>query len=55
MVKTRKDSCLCAYSSLLFAELVLSLCEHIGFIVSFSSTSVLSFHVDCAITAMMHI
>ena len=29
MVKTRKDSCLCDYSSLLFAELVLYLCERL--------------------------
>lgn len=35
MVKTRKDSCLCAYSSLLFAELVLRLCELLSFVVFF--------------------
>jgi hypothetical protein len=33
VVKTRKDSCLYAYSSLQFAELVLRLYEHISFIV----------------------
>ena len=37
MVKTRKDSCLCDYCSLLFAELFLSLCEHLSFIYLFFS------------------
>jgi hypothetical protein len=42
MVKTRKDSCLCDYVSILA-------------LLFFSSTSVLSFNVDYAVTAMMHI
>jgi hypothetical protein len=35
MVKTHKDSCLCACSKLLFAELVLSLCEHLSIVFFF--------------------
>ena len=53
MVKTLKDSCPCDYSSLLLAELVLSLCERLSSVVP-PGISFLSFHVDCAITDMMH-